>query len=416
MQINMIAFAPLLPSIAKDMGIDMGVATNFMSVFFFTASIALIAGGVIADRFGIFSVMIVGLLCASIPAALMPWTGFSYGPVLVARLIQGLSAGFLMSVMSPIMAQWFPHRERGLAAGLMGASISLGAAAGVVAAPIVFVATGSWQQMAAWLSIVGWAALAATLLAASGAKSSPFLQALPGRNLESGQPVFRKALLRPFTWTGIVVAFFAAWYLQTLYNLIPAYLAADSPIGLGLGPLLSGKLMLSVMIAGMVGPVVGGLLQDKVFHGEARPVMLIGFVICAVFMFMMQLGTIYEDRFFLIGCLALTGAGIQFVYPGIAVIVSKSYPIPIVGKILGLWMGIGALGGAVGLFLGGASVARAGNYGPAVVIISLSAVAGFIATLLLRTRESSNNPGLAPSEKVFASIQVDRPSEGRNHP
>ena len=383
MQINMIAYAPLLADIAKDLGIDMGAATHLMTAFLFTASIALIAGGFLCDRYGIMFTIILGILSTSIPALLMPWIGTSYEVVLWSRIIQGVSAGFLMSVMAPIVAVWFPPQEKGLASGLMGGSISMGAAIGVLAAPAVFLALRNWQQMSAWLSIVGWIALIVALVIVFSPKPQPPSQAHPrGAPIADGA-AFKRALSAPITWIGIVTTFFAAWILQTLYNLTPAYLATDEPVGIGFGPMMSGKLMLAVMIAGMIGPVIGGILQDRVFRGNPKPILLIGFVLCCISIYTIQFPAIYLKLPVLIVSLLLAGAGIQFIYPSIVVLVSNTYSIHIVGKMLGLWMGIGAFGGAAGLFVGGLAIARYGNYNAAISFIAMAAALGFIFGLFL---------------------------------
>jgi MFS family permease len=382
-QINMIALAPLLPEIAKNLRVDLPTATNLMTVFLFWASVALIVGGFLCDRFGILFVVVLGLLCASIPPVLLPWIATSYGPVFWARLVQGLSMGFLMCAMAPIVAVWFPPTEKGLASGIMGASVSLGAAAGVLGAPALFIALKNWQQTAAWLSIVGWAGL--VLAAASAFMAAPQPPSKPQAHIAllNDKTSFKQTLASSFTWIGVLVTFFAAWCLQTLYNQTPAYFAADQPIGAGFGPMLSGKLMLSVMIAGMIGPIIGGLLQDKVFRGNPKPIMLIGFALSGLFIYPLQLPIVYESGPILVICLVLAGAGIQFVYPGIVVLVSKSYPLHIVGKTMGLWFGLGAFGGAAGLFAGGLAVARQGNYQMAITLMALGGLAGFVLMLVL---------------------------------
>ena len=44
------------------------------------------------------------------------------------------------------------------------------------------------------------------------------------------------------------------------------------------------------------------------------------------------------------------------------VYVSVAYPIHTAGKMLGLWMGLGMVGGAAGLFAGGIALARWGRW------------------------------------------------------
>jgi MFS family permease len=328
-------------------------------------------------------VVILGLLCTSVPAALMLWIGTSYKAVLWGRVIQGFSAGFLMCVMAPIITVWFRPQEKGLASGLMGGSISLGSAIAVLVAPAVFLVLRNWQQMSAWLSIVGWTAFVVSLVVVFSPKNQLPSPSRPGRIPVSDGTAFKRALSAPITWIGIIVTFFTAWILQTLYNLAPAYLATDKPMGDGFGPTISGKLMLAVMIAGMIGPVIGGLLQDKVFRGNHKPVLLIGFVLCCISIYAIQFPVAYLNLLVLVACLILAGTGIQFIYPAIPVLVSNNYSIHIVGRMLGLRFGIGAFGGAAGMFAGGLAVARFGNYNVAFSLMALAAVVGFIFALFL---------------------------------
>jgi MFS family permease len=380
LSVNMIAFAPLLPEIAKDLKIDIATATNLMTASAFYASVALIVGGFLCDRLGIMFVVILSLLGMGLSSVLIPWIGTSYKAVLWIRIFQGAAGGILFCVMSPICAIWFPERQRGLASGLMGGAVSVGSAIGVLAAPALFLALKSWQQMAAWLSVVSWIGLVLALVIVFSPKPQ-----LPSQVEAGGAPektAFKRALTSPITWIGIFVTFFIAWCLQTIYNLTPSYLAADKPIGVGFGPMMSGKLMMAVMIAGIVGPVIAGLLQDKVFRGNPKPVMFIGFILCA-FIYTVIFSFVYSNLFLLVVALILAGAGIQFVYPAIVVYVSAAYPIHTVGKMLGLWMGLGMFGGAAGLFAGGFVLARFGNYNVSIMLIALAAVIGFVLALFL---------------------------------
>jgi MFS family permease len=154
--------------------------------------------------------------------------------------------------------------------------------------------------------------------------------------------------------------------------------------------MLSGKLMLAVMVAGMVGPVIGGLLQDRVFRGSAKPVLLIGFAVSCAFIYSILFPVIYSRMSALVVCLTLAGVGVSFLYPAIVVFVSGAYPMHMVGKMLGLWMGLGAFGGAAGLYAGGRAVAWFGNYNSGISLVSLAAVAGFVFALLMTKPKSVN--------------------------
>jgi MFS family permease len=382
MQIDIIAYAPLLGDIAKDLRVDMGVATNLMAVFLFTTSIAFLVGGFLCDRYGIMFVIILGLLCASIPATSMPWIGTSYRTVLWARIIQGFSVGFLLCTMAPIVAVWFPLPEKGLASGLMSGSVSLGSAVGVLAAPAVFLASRNWQHTAAWLSLLGWLGLP---LALGCRHTSRTFEAQSQSRVASSTEgtAFKQALSVPSTWIGVLVAFFSTWCLQTFWNLTPTYFAIDKPVGVGFGPMMSGKLMLAVMVAGMAGPVIGGAIQDKFFRGNSKPILLIGFILSGLFTYAILSPVVYTNKLVLVVCLILAGSGVAFLYPALVVIISGFYPIHIVGKMVGLWMALGAFGGALGCLVGGLAIAKFGNYNAAITQIALAAAIGFIFALFL---------------------------------
>ena len=87
--INMIVFAPILGDISSALKVDIGTGTNLMMGFVLSVACVLIWGGVVCDKFGITTALILGLLCTSIPAVLMPLLGQSYSTVFVCRLIQG---------------------------------------------------------------------------------------------------------------------------------------------------------------------------------------------------------------------------------------------------------------------------------------------------------------------------------------
>jgi MFS family permease len=377
-----ISFASILPDIAGDLGIEIGTATNFMSVFMLVASISIIIGGLLCDRFGILVVLMLSALFASGGALLMPWLGKAYSTALVARAFEGIGTGFGFCLLSPIMATWFPKKEQGIAAGLLGTATALGAVIGYPLSSGVFAATGSWQEMSAWISIVGWVPFVLVII----------LMVLPKPELPSHAPametsdvgVFRKQLAEPMTWICMLVVFFAAWQLQTIYNITPTYFSADTPLGLGLGYMTASKLMIGASLAGVVAPIISGIIQDKVFKTNARPFMFIGFALCCVFMYLLLLPAVNGANGPLLACIILAAAGVAVLYASLPLFVSLNYPLQVIGKVFGIVFGLGAFGGATGLFAAGVAVDANGNYHLAITLISLAALAGLVCVLFLR--------------------------------
>ena len=107
--IDMIVYAPIFSEVAKDLQIDMGVAIQLAMAFAIALALSMIVGGPLADRFGITFVFTVGLLCASLPATLMPWIGTSYPVVFASRLVQG-AVGMVFGAIGPILALWIPQK------------------------------------------------------------------------------------------------------------------------------------------------------------------------------------------------------------------------------------------------------------------------------------------------------------------
>ncbi len=378
-----ISFAPILSNIAADLGVDIGTATNFMSMFMLAASIAIIVGGMLCDRFGILFVMALSGLFASGGALLMPLLGHAYSTALLARIFEGIGCGFAFCLMSPIMATWFPAKEQGIVAGLLGTATALGA---VIAYPLssgIYAATGSWQVMSACISIIGWAGFVLTIVLIAVPKPALPSQARAEEAPATGD-IFKRQLAEPMTWIATLVVFFAAWELQTIYNITPTYLAAEKPLGLGLGFMSASKLMLGASIAGVLAPIISGIIQDKVFKSKVRPFMFIGFALCFVFMYLLLLPAVSGSSALMLVCIILAAAGVAVLYAACPLFVSFNYPLQVIGKVFGIIFGLGAFGGAIGLFAAGAAVDAKGNYHLAITLISLAAMAGFIFVLFLK--------------------------------
>jgi MFS family permease len=386
-----VSIAPLLEGIALDLGITMATANNFMMLAAICTVLGLVAGGFLADRFGIFSLLLIGHLCAAIPTVLLPWIGNSYQVVLVIRLFQGASIGFLLCLMAPIVGGWFPPRQRGLASGLMGMSTSIGFGLGASAGPALAAALKSWQQMSACISAISWLGLVLTLILIFINKTRTASRAEASNANTADNGAFKRALASRATWVGIAMTFFAQWTMQTVQLVVPSYLAAGKPIGVGFGPALSGNLMLVLMIAGIIGPIIAGVLQDKVFQGNPKPVMLMGFILCT-FVWAMAFPFVYGSIPLVGVTLVLVGVGTQFIFPCIAVYVSSVYPLQIAGKMLGLWFGIGTIGAVAGLAAVKFALATYGSYNPAISQIALAAVFGLILVPFLA------KPALVPTK------------------
>lgn len=383
--IDMIVYAPIFSEVAKDLQIDMGAVIQLSMAFAIALALSMIFGGPLVDRYGITVVFTVGLLCASLPATLMPWIGTSYAVVFTSRLVQG-AVGMVFGAIGPILALWFPQKEQGLAGGLIFCCLSIGPAVGVVASPALYTVLGSWQNTVALLSLPGWFAIFLSLIV-TRRPPSPEVVAAVVKKLQSSATaeVTYGALFRlPMTWIGTGIVFFNSWGIYGLYNLVPPYLAAPPPMGVGLGPAMAGTLTLLCIIVGIPAFIVGGLFFDKAVRGRPRPAIFIGFIMSGLFSYLFLIPSVYQNMVLLIFCLVLAGWGVSFMAPSLSAFIATNYPPNFVGSMVGWWFGFGTVGAAIGTFLGGVATAQTGSFYWAIAPIALASAVGILLTLMLR--------------------------------
>ena len=396
--INMIVFAPILGEVASSLQVDVSSATNLMMGFVISVAIVLTFGGVVCDKFGITTALVLGLLCTSLPAVLMPFVGSSYGAVFFCRLVQGASVGFVFATVGPVMALWFPPREQGLAAGILFGALSLGSTIGVVCSPTLFSFLGSWQKMVAIMSVPGWIAIVLALVFTRKAPSPAVLQALGEAMASDGRLTFGKALMLPRTWFITMIIVCNAWGLYVLYNLVPPYLAASAPLGIGLPTVMAGNLSLALTAVGIFAPFVGGLFFDKIAKGNPRPAVFIGFFLSGLFAYLILLTPVYSNMGLLALCLMVAGWGIPFMNASVSAFISMNYPPNILGRMVGFCFGIGTFGGALGLYLGGKSIAANGSFFGAFAMITGAAVIGMVLILCAKQKKAQSLEDIAVTE------------------
>lgn len=118
-----------LPSIQEGLDTTPGTVQWVVSGYALTFGLTLVAGGRLGDAYGRRRLMLVGLagfVASSAAAGLAPTAEL----VVVARLLQGASAGFLTPQSSGLIQQLFSGAERGRAFGYFGLTVSIASATG----------------------------------------------------------------------------------------------------------------------------------------------------------------------------------------------------------------------------------------------------------------------------------------------
>ncbi|WP_246081866.1 MFS transporter [Nocardioides litoris] len=141
-----------VPSMQRGLETSSSTIQWVVSGYALTFGLTLVAGGRLGDAFGRRRLMVVGLaafIVSSAAVGLAP----TAETVVVARLLQGASAGLLTPQNSGLIQQLFTGAERGRAFGLFGFVVSLASATGpVLGGGIIAVAGGDdgWR----WLFLV----------------------------------------------------------------------------------------------------------------------------------------------------------------------------------------------------------------------------------------------------------------------
>ncbi|TCT86745.1 sugar phosphate permease [Gibbsiella quercinecans] len=391
-QLAAMSYAPLFGVIAKDLGIAFPEAVQLMTYFMLFSNLSFFISGPFIDRFTPAISIIVSIILSFVPTLATLWVGNSYASVAIIRILQGCAVGFCMAATVPLIMQWFPGKQRAFALGITGAFIPLGAMLSVVIAPVIYTLLGNWKLSMAAISLFALVSLIYCLIIFSIARNkAPLLMdEAPGTDEIAdnapGEGLFKAALLSRYTWIGIAATFAANWALQSVFSLTPSYFSEPEPIGLGLGPIAGGSLTAVLQVASVIAPVVGGYIAGKYFNGRPGGIIMVAMVLTTVYG-AIQFQQVYRQEAILMLCLILPGFGIGMLMPMLQAKIAESYDHRIVGRMNGLWLGIGSFGGTVGLFVSAKALAATGNYISIINIIALVALIGLILSLFLNRRK-----------------------------
>jgi EmrB/QacA subfamily drug resistance transporter len=155
-----------IPSMRTGLHTSAGTIQWVVSGYALAFGLTLVAGGRLGDAYGRRRLMLVGLSCFIVSSAAV---GLAPNAELVvlARLLQGASAGLLTPQNSGLIQQLFRGRERGRAFGVFGLTVSISSAIGPVLGGLIIALAGEengWR----WLFLVnvpiGLVALVAVLV------------------------------------------------------------------------------------------------------------------------------------------------------------------------------------------------------------------------------------------------------------
>ncbi|MGH3820994.1 MAG: MFS transporter, partial [Pseudonocardiaceae bacterium] len=133
-----------LPSLQHSLGASMAQVQWVVSGYALAFGLALVAGGRLGDALGrrrMFLVALTGFVLTSALCGAAP----SVEWLVVARLLQGVTAGMLTPQNSGLIQVLFRGAERGRAFGIFGATMGLSTAVGPVLGGVILAAAGEQE-------------------------------------------------------------------------------------------------------------------------------------------------------------------------------------------------------------------------------------------------------------------------------
>ncbi|WP_276302242.1 MFS transporter [Halorussus lipolyticus] len=357
-----IAPASVLPLVRDSLGVSGTAASWLVSVMYLTAVIASVPVGMVLDRVRVRRAVAVAA-GALLVAGAWGWfaaTAGAYWWLFASRILGGFSYVVVWNAGANLVGQAVEPDVRATAVGVFTASAPVGFALGQFGSPLV-------------ADSLGWPATLPTFAAIAVVGVVVFLASTRGRGLavETDAPdrsEVRELFANRSAWTLYVLCFLAFSLYLFLNSWLPSYLTKQ----LGVSLALSGLLTALFPAVGVVSRTSGGLLSDRLFGGERRPVALLSFVLAAPavvgFVFVTQVSVV-------VALLLVAGFAVQLaiglLYTYIVEVVAPAVRTTAVSMLTS----VGLLGAFLAPIVGGEIIGRAG-YRPAFLLAGGVAVAG----------------------------------------
>jgi MFS transporter, ACS family, hexuronate transporter len=372
----------LKPTLQADLGwseLDYG-----MIVFWFQAAYAvgLLACGPLIDRVGSRLGYAVAIAFWSL-AALAHALTRSPGGFALARAGLGLgeAANFPAAIKS--VAEWFPAKERALAAGILNAGANVGAIATPIIVPIITIRYG-WQAAFVVTGALGFFWLVAWLAFYRHPSRHPRIseqeRAYIGADVpEATAPpiAWPKLFRRRATWAFAVAKFLTdpVWYLFLFW--LPDFLAKRH----GLNLTSFGPPLIAIYLLADVGSVGGGWLSSTLIRrgfsvDAGRKLALLACALCVLPIFF---ASMVSSLIGAVAILGLAAAAHQGWSSNLYAMVSDTVPRHSVASVMGIGGAAGAVGGMIMARYVGEVLERVGSYLP----VFLWAGGAYVLALLL---------------------------------
>nr|WP_295663685.1 MFS transporter [Polymorphobacter sp.] len=357
-------------------------------VFWFQAAyaIGLLCFGRIIDRIGTrrgYAVAIgVWSVAAILHAGVRSASGFA-----IVRFVLGLGEAGNFPAGIKTIAEWFPKRERALAAGLMNAGSNVGAVITPLIVPILVLSFG-WRSAFIVTGAVGFIWLAAWLAIYRVPRAHKRLGAAELALIESDPPDpvvavrWRDLFRLRATWAFVIAKFLTdpIWYLFLFW--LPDFFAKTYHLDLK----TFGPPLVVIYVLADVGSIGGGWLSSTLIKrgfsvNDGRKLALL---VSAILVIPVAFASVASSLWLAVGIVGLAAAAHQGWSANLYALVTDTVPKSAVASVIGIGSAAGAVGGMIMAKSVGAILDGIGSYLPIFIwASSIYLVALLIVHLLL---------------------------------
>jgi ACS family hexuronate transporter-like MFS transporter len=341
-------------------------------VFWFQAAyaIGLLACGPVIDRVGtrLGYAAAIGLwsFAAMLHAFVRTPFGFSG-----ARFLLGLgeSANFPAAIKT--VTEWFPRRERALAAGILNAGANVGAIATPIVVPLLTIHYG-WEAAFVVTGLLGFVWLLAWLAFYRTPAEHPRVSASERALIEADtatQPQahvpWRRLFMQRPTWAFATAKFLTdpVWYLFLFW--LPDFLSKQYHLDLkSFGPPL-----IAVYLLADAGSIGGGWLSSALIKrgSTVNAARKIALLVCALCVVPILFASGASHLWTAVAILGLAAAAHQGWSSNLYAVVSDTVPHGSVASVMGIGGAAGAIGGMIMAQYVGRTLESLGSYWPVFV-------------------------------------------------
>ena len=378
---NRLVMGLMLPPMELDLQWTRTTLSSMVTLFLIVSAAALPFIGRFVDRLGARWVLGFGVTVSSIALALM---GYIHTP-LEALLLYGVlfavgSAATSVTPIGVLLTRWFPNKV-GMANSIAIAGMGVGQllVISVLAAQLEII---GWRNSYTVLGVVSvLCVLPLIILVGRGKPSeieSPGTKAVlqAARGDVAALPTTLVQVLQFWRLRVVLVLYLLCGFQDFFIATHVVAFATDE----GVGSLLAGNVLAFMGLAGLLGVLASGLLNDR--YGPVLPT-AISFVVRIV---IFTLLLVSRDSTVIIVCALLYGSTFWITAPLAVVFARQFCGFALLGTVSGLITMVHHTAGGVGAYFGARMFDVFGSYNHAFVILLIVSVIGAALTPLLRVK------------------------------